>query len=168
LANLSAYLSDAAVYIPIISTVTGSIMSLFKPFLVPEKEFSVRINMRKEVLSEKLARELGAVLNASLSMESSDDLRGTSDLIGGYTSEVFRVFDVVSELERIRDRVRKSYGTLLFTVGVAILSLVLALAWPSSRAGVALFSLFLILLQFSLAYILRSQEGALERYERTT
>ena len=171
LADLISILSGAAVYVPLLSVITGGILGKLKVFLPDENLIENKTGIKREELFENIAKNYQALLNTSLKMPDKYNMRGDPprkpDLLADHVTEFFRVFTIVREFDVIRRRIRTAYSVLFATTLLGILGVVLALVWDASRPVVAIVAVLAILTQLCAACFLRQQEARVKDLLRT-
>lgn len=171
-AEFFSRLGDAAVFLPLLSAITGGVLAKVKAFLPDERDVERRIDLKRDGLFDRIASRHQKLLDGLLEKMQAVELRGNPprepDLLVDYVADLFRSFSMVTELDVIFRRIRACYTALLYTVILGLAGSAVACLWEGSRPCVATLAILMILAQLFIACFIRRLEGRVKELSRVT
>jgi hypothetical protein len=171
-------LGNTSFFSAIVPIAVGGLLTHFKPWLPTEDDVRKRVDQRREALLEGVCKLFHRLLTqavaaglTSLDPKSLKELRGAPpnepDLIADHTTELFRTFAVLRELEGIQQGIKGYYTCLFVTAGVGVLGLLASLPLAEARPCVAALCYAAVVVQLYSVVSIRRLAKRLETYEKT-
>ena len=122
--NLWSQLSSAPLYTGLVPVVLGSVLAILKTWIASEDNIRDRVSLRVEGLREAVNKLLHNLLTKAVLDLDPKKLRIASaaepDVVNDYTTEVFRVFNVIKELQQIVSSTRRIVTGLYVTFAISL------------------------------------------------
>lgn len=150
----------------------GGAATYFRVFIVSQKDFRSRIDLKRSFLLERVATLHSVLLNHARSIDRNDLLRGDGrnepDLVGDYTAEVFRLFTVFHRLEVLKLIAKTAHYVLFCTIALGLAGLIAMLVSDKSHPYVFWGAVAVVVVQLLTILVVLLASGKLEQYEDVT
>ena len=152
LTEVISSLASRALYSAILLAITGGVLSAFKPFVIGEDDLRKRVELHKQKLVAKVRLSYRKILGDAFgTMTSISD----PDPLEVHAEEMFRVFNVLNSLDRLRFTVARCYTWLSVTICLGVGGFLLSWTGDLLKACIALLCGFAIISQVVVFYVLR-------------
>lgn len=148
----------------------GGGLAIFKPWTPSEDDVGKRVDLKKQILQETLNKDFHNLLSRVVDLDPTK-LRGSPpdrDLIGDFTSELFRIVTICAQLTIVQRRIRAAHNWLFATAAIGVIAWLLAHLIVPLRPWVGLTCCAAIAIQLVVVGCARRCVGRLEDYEKTT
>lgn len=152
--------------------VLGGGLAILKPWITSVDDIRNRVNLRKVVLREAINRRLYDLLSKAVLELDPKKLRIASaaepDIVDDYTTEVFRVFTVLQELQQIASNTRRIVTGLYVTFAISLLGYLIVLPFDGLRPFIVTIWYIAVASQILMIGLFRKHMKQLDIYETTT